>query len=267
MGMNIVVCVKQILDPEVPPQDFQIDPVAKVAVRGKASLVMSTFDEIGVEVALKLRERAGGAKITALTLGPKTAEEILRKSLAMLVDEAVHIRSEDLGYLDSFATAALLAAGIRSIGPVDLVVCGRQAGDTDAGQVGLLLAEELGLPTITSVTEVEPQGDVLHFRREGDRGVEIVECAGPVAITVTNSETNVPRIPKVKDIMASHRKPVKALSISDLNMSKDIQGLIGTEVAELFIPVRENKCEIIPGEEPEELADSLVRRLMELKVL
>lgn len=265
--MNIVVCVKQILDPEVPPQDFRIDPMAKVAVRGKTPLVMSTFDEIGVEVALKLRMRLGGGKITALTLGPKTAEDILRKSLAMLVDEAVHIRSDDLGYLDSFATAALLAAGIRSLGQVDLVVCGRQAGDTDAGQVGPLLAEELGLPTITSVTEIEPQGSLLHFRREGARGVEIVECGSPVVVTVTNSETNVPRIPKVKDMMTSHRKPIKTLAVDDFNLPKGIQELISREVVELFIPAKENKCEIIPGEEPDELAEALVNRLVELKVL
>lgn len=263
--MHIVVCIKQILDPELPPQEFRIDPAAKTAVRGKASLVMSTFDEIALEVALRLRDKAGGGKITAVTLGPQSSEEVLRKALAMLCDDAVRIKEENLPPHDSFATARILAAAIRRLEPADLVLCGRQAGDTDAGQVGLLLAEELRLPTVTDVIEAEPAAGNLRFRREADSGFELVECRGPALATVTNAETNVPRIPKVKDMMMSHRKPLKVWSPEEL-------GIAGVDVShgairELYVPVRENKCEVISGEDPEELAAALVGRLVQLKAL
>lgn len=265
--MNLVVCVKQILDPEMPPQDFSIDQKAKVAIQGKASLVMSTFDEIGVEVALKLREKINDIKIVALTVGPESAEDVLRKSLAMLVDEAMHIQTDDQSKLDSFTTAVLLASAIRTLDEIDLVICGRQAGDTDAGQVGLLLAEELGLPTVTAVTEIEPQKNRLRLRRDSDRGVEIVECSGPVCITVTNSVTNVPRVAKVKNIIASHRKNIKRFSAEELLSSKTLQDLARVEIDNLFIPKREIECEIIPGEEADELAEGLLNKLLELKAL
>lgn len=222
---------------------------------------------IALEVALKLRERVGGVgvKVTALTFGPDSAAEILRKALAMRADEAVHVKAEGVEKLDSFDVAGVLSAAIQKLEPADLVICGRQAGDTDAGQVGLVLAEELGLPTITAVTDVEVSEDALRFRRESERGIEVVEGRAPALVTVTNAQTNVPRIPKVKDMMTAHAKPIKAFALGDLGVSMGASA--HARIQELFIPVRERKCELVPGDSPEELAGALARRMLELKVL
>src|SRR5690554_1270681 len=111
--MHLVVCVKQVLDPEMSPRDFAIDPVARRPVAGRAPLVISTFDEIALEVALQLREALGAGTVTALTLGPRSAEEVLRKAMAMQADRAVRIDSDGLGESDAFVTASALAEAIR----------------------------------------------------------------------------------------------------------------------------------------------------------
>ncbi len=271
--MRIVVCVKQVLDPELPQRDFRLDPDGKEAAPGRASRVISTFDEIALEVALQLREKAGGGQVTALTLGGKPAEEALRKALAMTADAAVRVDDdglgapgEGLGRLDGFAVAAVLAAAIRRLGGADLVLCGRQAADTDAGQVGLLLAEELGVPTVASAVSGEPAGEAVRLKRETPGGYEVVEARLPALATVTNADVNVPRIPKVKDVMASFKKPLTVWTAADLGVDP---AATAPRVAlrRLFIPERETACEMVGGDSPEAQAEALAERILALKVL
>lgn len=86
---NIIVCIKQILDPEIPPRDFQVDPVSRMAVPGAAALVINPYDENAIEVALQLKEKIGDAKVTAITLGGADTNKALRRALAMGCDQAV----------------------------------------------------------------------------------------------------------------------------------------------------------------------------------
>lgn len=270
--LRIVVCIKQVIDPEMPQRDFRLDQSGKEAALGRASMVISTFDEIAVEVALQLREKAGG-EVTVLTLGGKQAEEALRKALAMTADNAARVddtglgrAGEGLGRVDSFVTAAVLAAAVRKLGGADLVLCGRQAADTDAGQVGLLLAEELGMPTVTAVFAIEPAGTGVRLKRENPGGYEVVEASLPVLATVTNAETNIPRIPKVKDVMASFRKPVTVWTAADLGLDPAALAPRAT-YRRLYIPETETTCEMIGGDSPEEQAAALAERILALKVL
>src|SRR5215207_1958164 len=92
--MNILVCLKQILDPEIPARDFRVDPVRREAERGSASLVTNIFCENALETALQFRDRIGGATITALSFGPASAEDTLRKALAMKADAAALVVAE-----------------------------------------------------------------------------------------------------------------------------------------------------------------------------
>lgn len=135
--MKVVVCLKQILDPELPPSVFEIDRASKRAVLDKHPLVISPFDENALELALQLREKVKDCRVAALTYGPPQSEDAVRKALGVLADEAVMVVQEGEPPGDSYATARVLAAAIRKMGPVDLVMCGRQAGDWDSGQVGL----------------------------------------------------------------------------------------------------------------------------------
>ncbi|HXP48138.1 MAG TPA: electron transfer flavoprotein subunit beta/FixA family protein [Terriglobales bacterium] len=259
--MNILVCLKQILDPEVPARDFRIDPAKREAERGAANLVTNIFCENALETALQFRERSGDARITALSYGPATAEEPLRKALAMKADGAALVVNDGSPNPHPLTVARVLASAIRRLGQFDLIMLGREAGDWGAGQTGALLAEELGIPCVAFADSIERAGDKLRIRRQTEWGSEIVEAETPVVVTITNDEHNVPRIPKVRDVMMSYRQPLTKWNASELG------GDAGDgyyEVTELFIPQKETRCEFAAGDTEDERAGAFAARLAEL---
>ncbi len=258
--MNILVCLKQILDPEVPARDFRVDPVKREAERASANLVTNIFCENALETALQLRERAGAGQITALSYGPPTAEDSLRKALAMKADAAALVVVENDATPDPLAVARVLAAAISRLGAFDLIMTGREAGDWGAGQTGALLAEELGLPCVSFVDSVELAGNVLRLKRQTDTGWELFEAAPPVVVTVTNDERNVPRIPKVRDVMVSYRQPLTKFTPADLGVGGEANGYY--EVAELSIPQKETRCDFVTGDTLDEKVEAFARRIV-----
>lgn len=260
--MNILVCLKQILDPEVPARDFRVDAARRVAEQDSANLVTNIFCENALETALQLRERAGGATITVLSYGRPTAEDSLRKALAMKADAAALVVDEREGTPDPLAVAKVLAAATRRLGAFDLIMTGREAGDWGAGQTGALLAEELGLPCVSFVDSVEAAGGSLRLRRQTDAGWELFQAAPPVVVTVTNDEHNVPRIPKVRDVMISYRQPLTKFTPADLGLAAG--GNEYYEVAELSVPQKETRCDFVPGDTLEEQVEAFARRLVEV---
>jgi electron transfer flavoprotein beta subunit len=264
--MNILVCLKQILDPEVPARDFRVDPSRREAEQGSASLVTNIFCENALETALQLRERAGGGdKITVLSYGRPTAEDSLRKALAMKADAAALVLNESEGTPDPLAVARVLAAAVRRLGAFDLIMVGREAGDWGAGQTGGLLAEELGLPCVSFVDTVETQGGVLRLKRQTDTGWELIEAVPPVVVTVTNDEHNVPRIPKVRDVMMSYRQPLTKFTPDDLGLSAEARAANSFyEVAELSIPQKETRCDFVSGDTLDEKVEAFARRIVEV---
>lgn len=267
--LHVVVCLKQILDPEIAPADFRLDTAAQRAASSCGSLVVSIFDENALEVALQLRETVGEAKITAITVGPPSAVDALRKALSMRADEAILIREEDFPGIDAHGTARVLAATIRKLGAVDLVLCGRETGDWHGGLVGACLAAELDYPYTAFVAGVAKQGDIFHLRRQIEDGWEIVSSASPAVISITNDDHNLPRIPKVKDNMMAFRKQVPVWTAGDLGLAPaNIPGQNAKlEQTRLYIPVVERKCEIVAGDSAESTATQLVQRLAEMQVI
>ncbi|HEV2707115.1 MAG TPA: hypothetical protein VGV59_14415 [Pyrinomonadaceae bacterium] len=264
--MNILVCLKQILDPEIPARDFRLDTVRREAEQGSANLVTNIFCENALETALQLRERAGGAKITVLSYGRATAEDSLRKALAMKADAAALVLNESEATPDPLAVARVLAAAIRQLGAFDLIMVGREAGDWGAGQTGGLIAEELGLPCVSFVDHIETADDKLRLKRQTDTGWEVLEATPPVVVTVTNDEHNLPRIPKVRDVMMSYRQPLLKWTLADLGLASDEARDANSyyEVAELFIPQKETRCEFVSGDTLEEKVDAFARRIVEV---
>jgi len=261
--VQIMVCLKQILDPELPPRDFRLEQEEMTPVTEGVPMVMNSFDQNALEVALKLRENWVGATITAVTVGPESAEDVLRKALAVKVDQAVRVALEQDSRLSGGVVAALLAGAVKKLVP-DLVICGRQAGDWDGSQVGLILAEELGWVSANLVTGVVPGSGGLVLRRELEEGYEMIEGTPPLVITVTNHESNVLRIAKVKDAMAAMRKKITLLEPAGLGI--DLRG-DAIELVGLEIPAKEADCELVEGEDGWEKAENLVKRLIDLKVL
>lgn len=264
--MNILVCLKQILDPEIPARDFRVDGVKREAERGSANLVTNIFCENALETALQLRERVGGAKITVLSYGQPSAEDALRKALAMKADAAALVVNDGNTNPDPLTVARVLAAASAKLGTFDLIMLGREAGDWGAGQTGGLLAEVLGLPCVSFVDSIEAVGGKLHLKRQTDTGWETLEAESPVVVTVTNDEHNVPRIPKVRDVMMSYRQPLTQWTLDELGIDADEARAGNTyyDVAELAIPQKETRCEFVSGDTLDQKVEAFARRIIEV---
>ncbi len=268
MPFNIVVCIKQIIDPEIPASQFKLDKATKRQLREGHNLVISAYDQNALEVALQLKEKAGG-KVAAVSLGEPGSASALKSALGMGADEAVVLSDPAFLECDQFGVAHVLAAGIKKLGPYDLVLCGCESGDWGDKMVGPLLAEELGAGCVTFATRIEAQDGALVLRRVVETGVERLETKPPVVATILSDETNTPRYPKLRDIMAAGKKQIPVWKVVDLGVDA---GRVGAgsrrvEVEDLYVPVRESKCEMIEGGAPEEKADRLAARLRELKVI
>ncbi len=262
--MRVLVCIKQILDPEIPARNFQVDPVPPKVIPGDAALVINPFDLNAIEVALQLKDRGQNCTVTALTLGGETCGKALRHALAMGCDEAIWLQDPAFADLDSSGTARIIAGGIRKAGQVDLVLCGRQAGDWDMGQVGPMMAEELSLKCITLVSQVTLQKDNLRLRREVERGAEIVEASLPALATITSSSANQPRYATAKGIMLAARKKISRWSARDLGSFEKLDRR--SEIESLTVPHQERQICIMEGEDGRDKAVRLAQALMGMKV-
>lgn len=263
--MDTIVCLKQVVDPELPQWDFAIDPATKRQVRTGKPLVISTYDENALELALQVKDKVGG-KVTALTLGPQgEVKDAVRLALAMGADEAVVIDDPQSPQWLAADKAAVLAAAITRLGRFDLVLTGCESADWVERAVAPFLAEALGAACVTFITRAEAHDGGLTVRRTSDEGFHLVEVRLPAVLSVTSDEAIRPRLPKVKDIMAAMRKPVLTWTRADLAVQAP-EGAQGVEVREVAIPQRTTKCEFLDGE-PAEQAEALVARLRALKVV
>lgn len=265
--MNIIVCVKQVIDPEAPPSSFKIDAAAnKVIPPAGMPPVISTFDEYAVEAALRIKEKVGG-KVTALSLGANMQRDIVKKPLSMGADELVLLEDPAFTEGDSWSTAYALALAIKKIGQFDLILCGRQAADWDSGQVGSNIAEILGIPSVTIARKVEAEAGKVKVERVIPDGFELIEMGLPALVTISN-EHPAPRYPNVKGIMAAKRKEPIVWKPADIGADTAKIGSTGrkAKLMKLFQPVREGKCEILTADTPEEAAAKLADRLRAAKV-
>ncbi|MDO8671898.1 MAG: electron transfer flavoprotein subunit beta/FixA family protein [Dehalococcoidia bacterium] len=266
--MNIVVCIKQIPDPETPTAQFKIDSATnKVVPAQGVPPKISPFDENAIETAVKLKEKSGG-KVTVISMGSKQAGEALKTAVAMGCDEGVLMDDPAFADGDSSTTATVLAAAINKIGACDLVVTGRQAADWDAGQVGSGLAELLGMPAVMPVRGIEVSDATATIQRVVDDGYEVIEVPLPVVISVSN-EINTPRYPTLKGIMTAARKQLIVWKAADLGLDPSSVGAAGvrSKLVKLFVPVREGKCDIMEGETVEEMAANLAKALRAAKLI
>jgi len=264
----MIVCVKQIADPEAPVGSFKVDEASKRVIPASGvSQVVSPFDEQAVEAALRVKDAHGG-KITVLSLGKDFVMDVIRKPLAMGGDELILLKDPAFENGDSRSTAYALAMAIKKIGEYDLIFCGRQAADWDAGQVGSGIAEFLGIPSVTVAQKVELIDSKVKVERVVADGYEVIEVSTPVLITVSN-ELGEPRYPKLKGIMAAARKEVPTWTAQDIGADTSQLGAAGAraKLLKLFVPVKEARCEIIEGENPEDTAAKLALKLREVKLI
>jgi electron transfer flavoprotein beta subunit len=265
--MRIIVCVKQVIDPEAPPTSFKIDAAGLGAAMQGVPPVIDPYGEYAVEAALHIKD-AKGATVTVLSMGVNLLREVVKKPLSMGADELILLEDEAFASGDSWSTASALAMAIKKLGQYDLVMCGREASDTNAGQTGAGIAEILGLPSVTLARKIEVSDGQARVERATDDGYEVIEVPLPVVITVSN-EVGEPRYPTVKGIMAAKRVTPAVWKPADIGVVPAQSGGAGrrTRVLRLFQPVHEGKCELMTGDTPEEAAAKLALKLREAKIL
>jgi electron transfer flavoprotein alpha/beta subunit len=266
--MNSIVCIKQIPDPEAVVEQFSADEAAKKLIPAPGvAFVINPFDENAIEAALQLKEAHGG-KVTALCLGSDSSLEALKRALQMGVDDAALIEAPDLPQPDPRVTAYLLAKGIEKIGDYDLILCGRQAGDWDQGQVGTYIADFLNIPSVTIVTKIQKEEGFLRVDRLSEEGHEIMQVSIPALLTVSN-EINLPRLTPVAAILRAATITIPAWSIHDISVeSATLKSLCSpVQLDRLYIPEIKGECEIIQGEEGGELASNLIKALEGNKII
>ena len=266
MPVSIAVLAKQVVDPEMPMAAFRIDADAKAVVPPpNIPPVVNGFDENAVEAALQVKD-AQEAAVTVISTGTAFALDVMKKPLSMGADELVLLQDDAFpNSIDSFFTAQLLAAAIRKLGGFDLIICGRQASDWDNAQVPLGVAEILGLSCIALGKKVEVKDDKVSVERITSDGYEVVEAPLPALVTVSN-ELGQPRYPTLRGIMAATRKRPTIWSAADLGADAS-QLEPRVTLQELFVPVRDQQCEIIKGDDAADAGRQLALKLREAKLI
>ncbi|MER6021947.1 electron transfer flavoprotein subunit beta/FixA family protein [Streptomyces anulatus] len=225
MSLRIVVCVKYVPDATGDRRfadDLTLD-------REDVDGLLSELDEYAVEQALQIADGADDAEITVVTVGPEDAKDALRKALSMGADKAVHVEDDDLHGSDVMGTSLVLAKAVEKAG-YDLVICGMASTDGVMGVLPALLAERLGVPQVTLLSEVAVDGGVVTGRRDGDTASEQLQASLPAVVSVTD-QSGEARYPSFKGIMAAKKKPVESLDLDDLGLDADEVGLAGAWTA------------------------------------
>lgn len=251
--MKFYVCIKQVPDVDAP-----IQIKGGNLIQDTNRMILNAYDASAVEEALVLTEEHGG-EVEVVLVGPDKAKETIRKALAMGADKATHIQMESDGDFDSAVYSKVLAAFFKDK-EFDILSCGKQSQDTDAGLTGGMLAAHLDIPYATNAVGLSIEGDHLVVKRQGDSGQEMIELPSPCLVTCSN-DMNEPRIPSLKGIMQSKRKPVETVSLSDLGLEKSELSAKTQVTGYMEKPERE------PGQkfegDPEELAQKVAQLLDE----
>lgn len=260
MALKIVVCVKQVPN----TNEIKIDPVKNTLIREGVESILNNDDANALEEALKIKDKYPDTHITLLTMGPPQAKEMLTECLAMGADEAVLLSDRALGGSDTWATSNAISAGIRKIGDYDIIFAGRQAIDGDTAQVGPQVAEKLGLPQVTYVTEFNLEEDMktINVKRALEDGYELIKIQTPCVLTAIK-ELNSPRYMSVRGIFDAVKKDIKVWSAEDIGVTSDVVGLKAspTNVFKSFTPKVKGKGKVIEADTEKEAAQKLIGEL------
>lgn len=242
--MRIVVPIKQV--PET--ASVRMDETTGTMIRDGVEAIVNPLDLYAVECALRLREAmVSPCEIVAVSMGPARAESALREVLAMGADRAVLVTDKAFAGADTWSTAGVLAAALRRLRPLDLVLCGERATDGDTGQVGPGLAAFLDLPILTYVSKLVLLADgTCQVERLVENGRELLTADLPAVVTVVK-EIAVPRLPTLRGKLRARRAELTVWTSRDLDVAADAVGLQGspTRVERIFRPRLARTCEVI----------------------
>lgn len=260
--MNIMVCIKQVPDNATVPQ---LDSNGRVVTQGVETMV-SPFDLNAVEAALKIVEEKGGS-VSVITVGDDDAMVSLRIGLAMGAEKAYLVKDAALEDGDSFSTSYALAKAIASVGPFDLVLCGKQAIDDDEAQVGAGIAEQMDIAQLTYVNEIQEVTDTaITVKRIGTGGEEVVEAKLPALLTCEKS-LNEPRYPTLKRTRMANRMEIPVLDCAAIGVDTAKVGKNSpSTVLKRYYPAPRQSGELIKGAAAD-IGKIAVQKLVENKIV
>jgi electron transfer flavoprotein beta subunit len=257
-NLKIIACIKQ-----VPDSEAKVKAEGGNITWGDAPLVINPFDEYAVEGALQQKEATSGT-VTALCIGPETAREALKHALAMGADDAILVSDPALNELDTVGAARVLAAAINKVGSVDMVVFGRQTLDNGAGITPAQTARVLGWPMLGLAGQIKVDGGSVRVERVIEEGRQNVSAKLPAVLSVVQS-IGEPRYPSFMGIRKASKATIPVWSLGDLGISAPAPVVKRAEL--MNPPVRETAVEIIAGDSPEAIAETLVEKILAEKVL
>jgi len=247
--LHIIVLVKQV--PDIEKVQFNKD--SGWVDRSSADSEINPFDLNALEAAQRMKETLE-ATVTVLSMGPATAEAVLKEGVARNADRGILLTDEKFAGADTLATSYALAAAIKKVGDFDLLLCGEKTVDGDSGQVGPGVAERLGIPHLSFVSQIsECSEEKITAVTETASGSIIVESAFPVLLSCTK-ELNVPRLPTLKDKLRARKSEIEKWSASDLSDVADASKF-GAEGSATWVesisvpPDKKRKGEVLKGED------------------
>src|SRR5947199_7367138 len=263
--MKICVLVKEVPDAAV---DKRINPsTGRLDRSGEKNL--NPFDTHAIEAAMQLKE--GGAldvdEVVAVTMGPETAVRALHKAVSLGADRSVHLTDEALAGSDVVATGYALAQALKAENP-DIVLLGQQSDDGECYTIGAVVADHLGMPSLTQVIKIDVNEGSLRCERQAEYGYDTVDVQLPAVISVGDA-INEPRYPSLKAIMGAKKKPLDTKSAGDVEIDSSRVGEGGSKTAVLSInpPPEKQAGEIIEDEDTDETVQKIVAWLDERKLL
>ncbi|MBI4228137.1 MAG: electron transfer flavoprotein subunit beta/FixA family protein [Deltaproteobacteria bacterium] len=276
MKVKIVVVISQTQDTEA---KISVASSGDAIDTSSMKWVLNPYDEFAIEEALRIKEKFGG-EVTLVTMGPARVVEAIRTGLAMGADSAVHIKDDSFGSSDNYAIGKVIASEIKKLDEYDLVFTGFKIIDQESVQVGVHIAEELGLPhvaLVSKIIQIDPDQKRITCQKEIDGGHVVVEVPLPALITCPDG-MNEPRYASLPGIMKAKKKPLKEVTINDIDLSaiglsvEDLgKGGSRVKTINIRVPQIERKLKIITGKdnpmvkgsEVKESAHELLRLLRE----
>jgi len=249
--MDIIVCVKHV--PETAEAEIKINPDGKGVEESGLVFDVNEWDDYALEEAVQIKEKLGGT-VTAVTVGPETADSTLRKCLARGADNAIRLTDPKFEGSDCYAIAKILSKAVKDL-HFDLILTGAQAGDDGYAAMGPILAGLLGISHATMIKKIEFNNGTIRFNRELEGGLEEVgEVRLPTLLTIQTG-INEPRYVSIMGIRKAMQKEMKVLGLADIGLSEDEVGESGSwvRIEKMYVPPVEKQAEFLKGS-PEEIA-------------
>lgn len=257
--MKIVLCIKQVPD----TADIKWTENNTIQREGVESII-NPFDTYAIETAIRLKEKLKNVNITAISMGPPQADEVIKKAISMGVDDGFLISDRKFAGADTVATSRTLAAAIKEkVGDVDLIICGQFATDGDTAQTGPSIAQHLNFAQVTYVKEITDYNEgVLTVKREVEDGIETLNVKLPAVISMLKCDYE-PRRPVISGFVRAHKTKIKSYGQEDIKLSAEEVGMKGspTYVSKAFRAEQKQGGKIITPKNPKESAKKLAEFL------